>query len=169
MSDPSNSEGWIFRVAPMFGESFGHYLGRFRRANCLSQGGLAELVSIEARLIRGLETPSMGQPLNTAQVKRLIALLELSETQLTEMLPPVRSQLHLTTRLCPQCYADAPIHRQEWQRAGVEQCDRHHVPLLAACPACRTVFRLPALWENGSCEQCWLPFAQMQEFKAPSN
>jgi len=46
MIDPSNSEGWIFRVAPMSGESFGHYLGRFRRANCLSQSGLAELVLI---------------------------------------------------------------------------------------------------------------------------
>ncbi|MBD1847766.1 TniQ family protein [Cyanobacteria bacterium FACHB-63] len=154
-------DGWIFQLAPILGESLGHYLGRFRRANCLSQSALAELVSIDARLLRGLEMPSLGQPLNVEQLKKLAYFLGLSESNFAEMLPPVRSQLHLTTRLCSKCYANEPIHRQAWQCTGVEQCDRHDAPLLTACPACGTAFRLPALWENGCCEQCWLPFREM--------
>jgi hypothetical protein len=161
MIDPLDAEGWLFQMAPVGGESIGHYLGRFRRANCLSQGALAELVLIEARLLRGLEMPSLGHPLNRDQLKKLAAVLRLSESQLTAMLPPERSQLHLPIRLCPKCHAETPIHRQEWQRVGVEHCDRHDAPLLTACPACGTAFRLPALWENGCCECCWLPFQQM--------
>lgn len=156
-------------MTPISGESLGDYLGRFRRANYLSQSALAELVEIEARLSRGLEMPSLGQSLTVDQLKKLSVFLRTSETQLAEMLPPVRSQLHLTTRLCPECYADAPIHRREWQRVEVEQCERHHAQLLTACPACRTIFRLPALWENGCCEQCWLPFSQMSLFNSISN
>lgn len=167
--DVSSADGWLFQITPILGESMGHYLGRFRRANCLTQSALAELILIDARVLRGLEMPSLGQPLNAEQLKKLACFLRVSETQLAEMLPPGRSQLHLTTRLCSQCYGDAPIHQRAWQRAGVEQCDRHNTLLLTACPACRTVFRLPALWENGCCEQCWLPFAQMHEFKASSN
>lgn len=158
------NDGWLFQLAPILGESLGHYLGRFRRANCLSQSALAELVLIEVRVLRGLETPSLGQPLAREQLNRLSSFLRLSETELSAMLPPARSQLHLTTRLCPQCYANKPIHRQEWQRTGVEQCDHHNAPLLTACPACRATFRLPALWENGCCECCWLPFHQMHPF-----
>jgi len=159
-------DGWMFQIAPVSGESLGHYLGRFRRANCLSQSALAELVLIEARVVRGLEMPSLGQPLNANQSKQLCLFLSLSTTELAEMLPPERSQLHLATRLCPECYAGAPIHRREWQRVEVERCDRHNAPLLTACPGCGSAFRLPALWENGWCEQCWLPFAQMHPFKA---
>ncbi len=159
--DSLNSDGWMFQISPMAGESLGHYLGRFRRANCLSQSALAELVSIEARRLRGLEMPSLGQPLNANQVKKLCSFLGVSETQLAAMLPPVRSQLYLATRLCPKCYADVPIHRREWQGGGVEQCEYHAAPLLTTCPACGTAFRLPALWGNGCCEQCWLPFREM--------
>jgi hypothetical protein len=162
-------EGWLFQITPIFGESLGHYLGRFRRANCLTQSALAELILIDARLLRGLEMPSLGHPLNAEQLNKLACGLQLSEAQLAAMLPPARSQLHLTTRLCPQCYTDAPIHRREWQRAGVEHCDRHNAPLLTACPACLTAFRLPALWENGCCDRCWLPFAQMHPLKANLN
>jgi transcriptional regulator with XRE-family HTH domain len=155
------NDGWMFQITAMPGESLGHYLGRFRRANCLSQSELAELVLINVQLLRGLEMPSLGQPLSANQSKRLCSFLGVTETQLLEMMPPVRSQLHLATRLCPNCYRDSPIHRQEWQHAGGEQCDRHKAPLLTACPACATAFRLPALWENGCCEQCWLPFQEM--------
>ncbi|WP_202815252.1 TniQ family protein [Leptolyngbya sp. NIES-2104] len=158
------NDGWIFQIAPLRGESLGHYLGRFRRANCLSQSALAELMLMDARLLRGLEMPSLGQPLNAEQLKKLVCFLRLSETELAAMLPPVRSQLHLATRLCPKCYAEEPIHRQAWQRTEVKHCDRHNAPLLTACPACYTTFRLPALWENGCCECCWLPFHQMHPF-----
>lgn len=162
MIEPMADTGWMFQVPPFPGESFGHYLGRFRRANCLSQSGLAELISIDPRLLRGLEMPSVGQFLSAKQLRTLSNLLRLTEAQMTEMLPQQRSQLHLATRLCPQCYADAPIHQKVWRRSAMMQCDRHHEPFLTACPACYTTFRLPALWENGCCEQCWLPFSQMR-------
>ncbi len=167
--EPLNSEGWIFQITPMPGESIGHYLGRFRRANCLTQSGLAELVSIEVRLLRGLEMPSMGQPLNAAQVEKLTALLGLSELQLSEMLPQARSQLYLATRLCSKCYGEMPIHQNDWQRAVIAQCARHQHPFLTACPACHTALRRPALWENGCCEQCWLPFQQMHPSDSARN
>jgi hypothetical protein len=169
MIDPPNGEGWIFQVAPMPSESFGHYIGRFRRANCLSPIALADLVSIDARLVRGWEMPSLGQPISAEQLRKLSVLLRLSEAQLTEMLPGARSQTYLATRLCPRCYGEVPIHRNDWQRAAVEQCDRHHEPLLTACPACCSGFRLPALWENGCCERCWLPFQQMHLFSPKLN
>jgi TniQ len=161
MIDALNTEGWIFQITPMPGESIGHYLGRFRRANCLSQSAFAEILSIEVRLVRGLEMPSLGQPLNADQLRKLLVLLELPDAQLAEMLPQARSHLHLSTRLCPNCYADKPIHQTAWQQAMIEQCEIHQEPFLTVCPACFTGFRLPALWENGSCEQCWLPFSQM--------
>ena len=169
MIDALNAEGWMFQITPMPGESIGHYLGRFRRANCLTQSGLAELVSIEVRLLRGLEMPSMGQPLNADQLKKLSAVIGLSELQLSEMLPQARSQIHLATRLCPKCYGDAPIHQNAWQRATIGHCERHQEPFLTACPACQTGFRLPALWESGCCEQCWLSFSQMHLIQSPSN
>lgn len=36
------SEGWVFRVKAYPGESLGHFLGKFRRANDLSHKILAD-------------------------------------------------------------------------------------------------------------------------------
>lgn len=160
MREGLDREGWIFRITPISGESFGHYLGRFRRANCLSRGGLAEGVGIEVRVVRGWEAPSMGH-WGTEHLSKISAFLELSEVEVISMLPEGRSQLSLATRLCPECYREAPIHKRDWQRASLDRCDRHHHPFLTACPACGSGFRLPALWESGCCECCWLPFQEM--------
>ncbi|MBD2020631.1 hypothetical protein H6F43_10595 [Leptolyngbya sp. FACHB-36] len=51
MSESPEGEGWIFQIAPVLGESFGHYLGRFRRANCLSRVGLAEWMTTDVRIV----------------------------------------------------------------------------------------------------------------------
>jgi transcriptional regulator with XRE-family HTH domain len=83
------NDGWMFQITAIPGESLGHYLGRFRRANCLSQSGLAELVLIDVQLLRGLEKPSFGQLLSANQLKRLCSFLGLTETQFLEMMPPV--------------------------------------------------------------------------------
>jgi transcriptional regulator with XRE-family HTH domain len=162
MSGECEGQGWLFQVAPEVGESFDHYLGRFRRANCLSRAGLAELMAIETLTVRGWETPSLDRPPRAENLKKVAELMRVSEAELLVMLPVARSELHLETRLCPLCYDEMPIHQNQWQRATVDQCDRHNHPLLRSCPACGSGFRLPALWESGCCERCWLPFRDMR-------
>lgn len=165
MSETPVLEGWIFQITPEPGESFGHYLGRFRRANCLSRAGLAELFSITSMVVRGWEMPSLGGSSSAEQLAKISVLMGLSVAQLEVMLPGERSQMHLSTRLCSACYVNLPVHQSCWQRAGVDACDRHHQPFLTACPSCGTGFRLPALWEDGCCERCWLPFSDMQDLE----
>jgi transcriptional regulator with XRE-family HTH domain len=161
----SEGQSWIFQIPPEPGESFGHYLGRFRRANCLSRSGLAELMALDSTTVRGWETPSLDRPPRGEQLKKVSALIGVSEAELLEMLPGERSQVYLETRLCPACYTDNPIHQKHWQQVKVTQCDRHHNNFLTVCPDCGTSFRLPALWENGCCERCWLPFRDMQPLR----
>ncbi len=153
---------WVFPVSVHPGESLGHFLGRFRRANSLSRQGLAELLGISVVITRAWETPSRQQLPTPTQLARLSELVGIPSEQLTQMLPPKPSQIYLRTRLCGACYAEVPSHQNAWQQAGVEQCHRHQLPLLTACSACGTAFRPPALWENGCCECCWLPFSQMR-------
>ncbi|MCP6759986.1 MAG: TniQ family protein [Fischerella sp. CENA71] len=153
---------WVFRVEPYDGESFGHYLGRFRRANCLSRHSLAELVGVTGVMIGDWETPSRRRTPTAKQLATLSQLFGITTEQLTQMLPCDPLVLNLRTRLCPACYAQVPIHQKVWQQAGVHVCELHQQPLLTACPACGTDFRLPALWEHGCCEYCWLPFSQMK-------
>lgn len=161
ISEWEDGGGWLFEIAPVPGESFGHYLGRFRRANCLSRVGLAAFVAVDVRIVRGWEMPSYEQPVNSVQLTRVAPLLGLTVAEVVAMLPEARSQRHLATRLCPTCYSETPVHRNAWQRAGVNQCECHQQPLLAACPGCQVLFRLPALWERGCCDRCLLPFDEM--------
>jgi len=152
--------GWVVQVVPDLEESFGHYLGRFRRANCLSYKTLGEELQVPLKIVSDWERPSRRQLPDVAQLKRLSQLTGLSPMQLRQMLPSV--SLHLQTRLCPACYAEVPVHRRTWQENGVDQCDRHQLFLLSACPACQTGFRTPALWEAGCCERCGLEFSHMR-------
>jgi hypothetical protein len=161
MSEEAEGAGWVFQIAPEPGESFGHYLGRFRRANCLSRSGLAAWMNTDERTVRGWEMPSWGQPLSAVQLATVAGLLGLSVPQLVAMLPAERTKIHVATRLCSACYAATPIHQQDWQRAELLQCVAHEQPFLTACSGCGAVFRVPALWENGCCERCWLPFGAM--------
>ncbi len=153
---------WLFQVAPHPDESFGHFLGRFRRANELSRAGLAELLSVPTTTVQAWETPSRRSLPTEAQLAMLSALSGVSLTCLKQLLPPDTCSIHLSTRLCPSCYGEAPFHHQRWQQAGSDRCKTHSTLLLTACPACQSPFRLPALWEDGCCERCWLPFSQME-------
>lgn len=153
---------WIFQIQAYPGESFGHFLGRFRRANELSRAGLAELLSVPAAIVQAWETPSRRSPPSETQLATLSALSGVSLTYLKQLLPPDTHSIHLSTRLCPSCYGEAPFHHQRWQQAGSDRCKTHSTLLLTACPACQSSFRLPALWEDGCCERCWLPFSQME-------
>ena len=154
-------EPWLFQVEPYPGESFGHVLGRFRRANHLSSPHLSSLLGLKPHVVSYWEAPSRRRVPSASELARLSELMGIDIEQLRLMLAATRRQLHLRTRLCGLCYAEAPFHRQSWQMANITDCDRHQCQLLSACPQCQTDFHLPAHWDMGQCEWCGLPFAQM--------
>ncbi|NJL57563.1 helix-turn-helix domain-containing protein [bacterium] len=151
---------WLFRVVPHDEESLGHFLGRFRRANELSDKAIADHLGIRVEWVQAWETPSRRRNPTPLQQIALAKLMDVDPEHLVKMLPP--SNLHLQTRLCPTCYEEVEVHRITWQQKGVEVCDRHNLPLLSACPICQTGFRTPARWSEGCCERCKLAFTQMQ-------
>lgn len=150
---------WVFRVEAEEGESLGHYLGRFCRANYLSRYAIAQQLGIRQEWVEGWFTPSLRRNPTKLQLIALSKLVEVRPSQLRLMLPP--SNLHLLTRLCGACYGEIPVHRRDWQKAESHSCDRHSLKLLSVCPVCQTGFRTPALWEEGSCEKCGLGFKEM--------
>lgn len=160
------TQSWVFRVKAEKGESLGHYLGRFRRANQLSHQAIAGHLGIRVEWVQAWESPSRRRNPTELQLIALSKLVEVEPKQLTKMLPPIR--LHLPTRLCGACYAETPVHQSAWQKVDHKVCDRHALRLLSACPVCGTGFQLPALWEDGQCEACKLPFSQMQLYQQPS-
>ena len=153
-------DSWVFRVKAHDGESLGHFLGQFRRANALSHKVIADHLGVRVEWVKAWESPSLRRNPTNLQLLALSKLVDVNCEQLAKMLPP--PDIHLQTRLCPACYGEVPIHRVSWQQIGVAHCDRHHLRLLSACPVCQTGFRTPALWEDDQCEQCKLPMSQMQ-------
>ncbi|SRR5579883_1345755 len=151
---------WVFCVQAFAGESFGHFLGRFRRANYLSCKALAAHLGIRYEWVAAWEVPSRRRNPTSLQMIALSKLVRVDPQQLEEMLPPTR--LHLATRLCPACYQEVPVHRRIWQISGIDVCQIHQWRLLEACPGCGSGFRTPALWDSHACEYCGLPFAVMQ-------
>ncbi|MGI0488621.1 helix-turn-helix domain-containing protein [Pantanalinema rosaneae CENA516] len=157
-------ESWVFRVVPVPGESLGHFLGRFRRANQLSHRAIADHLGVRVIWVQAWEQPSRRRNPTELQLIALSKLVEVDPEQLVKMLPPVR--LHLQTRLCAVCYAETFVHQANWQQEGREGCDHHTLRLLSNCPICGTGFRTPALWENERCEHCGLPFIQMRVYQS---
>jgi hypothetical protein len=128
---------WVFRVVPHPDESFGHFLGRFRRANELSHRVIADHLGIRVEWVQAWDSPSRRRNPTGLQLIALSKLTEVDPKQLAKMLPS--EPLHLQTRLCPACYAEIPVHRSTWQRLGIDCCDRHSLKLLSACPECRKI------------------------------
>ena len=161
-----HAESWVYPVNAHSGESLGHFLGRFRRANELSHKAIADHLGVQVAWVQAWETPSRRRNPTELQCIALSKLVEVDAKQLAKMVPPPR--LHLQTRLCAVCYAETPVHRTAWQRAGKSMCDRHPLRLLSACPVCKTDFRTPALWDDERCEQCGLAFSQMHSYQLSS-
>jgi transcriptional regulator with XRE-family HTH domain len=153
------SESWVFRVTSYPGESLGHFLGEFRRANRLSLRMVADHLGIRVEWVQAWENPSWRRNPTSLQLIALSKLIDVEPNQLATMLPP--KPLHLETRMCPACYEETPIHRSMWQLAGISECEKHSLQLLSVCPVCGTGFRTPALWESECCEECGLAFSQM--------
>jgi hypothetical protein len=155
---------WLFRVDAYPGESFGHFLGRFRRVNDLTSGQLSTMLGLRYLAISYWETPSRRRIPSAKDWEVLSGITGVDVAQLQSMLMPKKISLYLRTRLCASCYQEEPFHRLNWQRANVTKCDRHGCELLSMCPQCGIDFKLPALWAVGECEQCSLPFAKMNDF-----
>jgi hypothetical protein len=151
-------------VEPYEGESISHYLGRLRRfkANSLpsaySLGKLTELGGILGRWEKLYFNPFPSYE----ELEALGKLIRVDATRLAEMLPPKGVTMKpRPILLCAVCYAENPYHRIEWQFKERRGCDRHQLRLLGKCINCETPFPIPALWVQGECPHCFLPFASM--------
>jgi len=96
----------------------------------------------------------------------LAAVVELDADKLRQMLPPVGVGMkHSPICLCGACYGESPCHKIEWQLKKTGGCDRHQLPLLSKYPACEKPFPIPALWTEGLCQKCFIPFAEMAKYQ----
>lgn len=152
---------WLFQVAPYPDESFSHFLGRFRRANCLSSAHLSAMLGQRSYIVSYWESPSRQRRPGKAQLEQLSQMTGVEIARLQLMWFPPGTLLHWPTRLCPECYAEAPWHRVTWQLVEQPDCERHQRSLVSECPNCHHGFRLPSYWATGACDRCGLPFAQM--------
>lgn len=166
---------WVFRVEPLEDESLSHLLGRFRRANCLSYGVLAELINInkavepfcEGEEVENWERPSSRCFPSDWVLGELSRVMQIERASLSDrLMAPSKGEVglgqwHLQTRLCSACYGQVPIHRMRWQYVDRAVCEEHGCDLLSACPGCGVGFSLPSLWAEGRCDWCWLRFEQM--------
>ena len=156
---------WLFEVEPYEGESLSHYLGRFRKRNHLTPGGLGTMAGIGAVVARWEKFHLNPYP-TQAQFEALGRVLGLSPARLWAMLPPQGEGMQCEPiRLCGVCYGESPCHRIEWQYKSIWRCDRHNLKLLSKCSSCGAKFKAPALWEDGCCSRCRLPLAELASFQ----
>jgi len=156
---------WLFRVQPYPQESFGHFLGRFRRVNYLSSEQLSALLGQRSYAVAYWETPSRRCQPTPNELRVLSQLTGIKVVQFKEMRSPPATQLHWPTRLCACCYEKTPYHRWNWQLVSQSHCELHQHQLLSACPRCRNAFQLPSYWQSGECDRCYFPFHKMTVFQ----
>jgi len=161
----SSIQPWLFQIEPYDGESLSHFLGRFRRPNHLTPSGLGQLAGIGAVVARW-ERFHLNPFPSQKELEALAGVVGVSAERLAEMLPPKGVGMQWTPiRLCGACYGEIPCHRMEWQYKSVWKCDRHQLKLLSKCPNCEAPFKMPALWEDGICHRCHLPFSEMRTYQ----
>jgi transcriptional regulator with XRE-family HTH domain len=153
---------WFFLVKPYLGESISHFLGRFRRANALTSTSLSKAAGLGGALARWEKFRFNPRP-SQEELEALAAVVGVSAGRLAQMLPPVEIAMkHEPIRLCGACYAEQPYHHMEWQYKTTNCCNHHGLALLSECPKCGARFKVPALWINGHCHRCFIPFAEME-------
>lgn len=159
---------WLFEVQPYEGESLSHYLGRFRRQNHLTAGGLGQMAEIGAVISRWEKFHLNPYP-TQAQFESLGKVLGLSAERLWKMLPLAGEGMQCEPiRLCGACYGESFCHRIEWQYQSVWKCDRHNLKLLSKCPNCEAKFKDPSLWIEGCCHRCRMHFRAIADLQHPS-
>lgn len=156
---------WLFQVEPLESESLSHFLGRFRRANDLTPTGLGKVAGLGGAIARW-EKFRFNPPPIRQQLEALAVVVRVGADRLSQMLPPAVVGMKLEPiRLCAACYALMPYHRMEWQFKTTAGCDRHQLRLLSECPSCGARFKIPALWVEGACQRCFIPFAEMAKYQ----
>nr|WP_313936981.1 TniQ family protein [Anabaena azotica] len=104
-------------------------------------------------------------PPSRQQLEALAKVLGVDADRLAQMLPPAGVGMKMEPiRLCGACYAESPCHKIEWQLKITQGCELHNLRLLSECPNCGARFKIPALWVNGCCHRCFLPFAEMVKY-----
>jgi transcriptional regulator with XRE-family HTH domain len=159
-------QAWLFQIEPLPGESLSHFLGRFRRSNDLTPGGLAGAAGFGGAIISRWEKFRFNPPPSPSQLAALAVVVGVEVERLMEMLPPAGMGMKMEPiRLCGACYGESPHHRIEWQLKSVDRCHNHQLRLLSECPKCGARFKVPALWVDGWCHRCFTPFGEMKEFQ----
>jgi hypothetical protein len=140
---------------------------RFRachRFGKLSGEDFAEAIAIWERDVLKLPVAS--------NLEALAKVVGAETDRLMEMLPPFEGKppngvgMKLSPiRLCAACYLENPCHQMEWQFKQTDRCFKHSLRLLSECPNCKTRFQIPALWVDGWCMRCFLPFVEMKHFQ----
>lgn len=159
--DRENQQPQRFAVELLEGESLSHFLGRFRRANSLTITALGKITGLGAVVARWEKLYLNPFP-SRQELEALADVVMVDADRLAQMLPP--KGITMKPRpilLCAVCYVENPYHWIEWQFKEGWGCDRHQLRLLAKCTNCETPFLIPALWVQGECPHCFLPFATM--------
>jgi TniQ len=158
-------QSWLLPVEPFAGESLSHFLGRFRRHNHLSPSALGDLAGVGAIIARW-ERFHLNPFPSDAELAAVAEVVGVTPDRIREMLAPEGVKMKCEPmRLCAACYQEQPYHRLEWQYQLTGGCDRHRLRLLSKCRNCQARFPIPALWDNGDCNRCKLPFEKMVEWQ----
>ncbi len=161
----SGIQPWLFNVDPYDGESLSHFLGRVRQRNHLTASGLGQMAGIGAVVARWERFHLNPYP-TQGQMEALGNLLGVSPRRLWAMLPEQGEGMKCEPiRLCGACYGEIPCHRIEWQYKSRWKCSSHQLKLLSKCPNCEAKFKIPALWEDGCCSRCRMPFAELAKLQ----
>ena len=126
-------------------------------------GGLIGVgVGISGTTIVGLFTPfKLSVPVGAIVVG-------VDADRLKQMLPPAEVGMKMEPiRLCAACYAESPCHKIEWQLKVTQGCKHHQLRLLSECPNCGARFKVPALWVDGWCQRCFMPFKNIPCLQKP--
>jgi hypothetical protein len=165
--DRENQQPQRFAVELLEGESLSHFLGRFRRANSLTITALGKITGLGA-VVGRWEKLYLNPFPSRQELEALADVVMVDADRLAQMLPPKGVTMKpRPILLCAVCYAENPYHRIEWQFKERWGCDRHQLRLLGKCTNCETPFLIPALWVQGECFHCFLPFATMAKRQKP--
>ncbi|BAQ63846.1 TniQ family protein [Geminocystis sp. NIES-3709] len=154
-------QNWLFILVPYEGESISHFLGRFRRANSLSCGGLGQATGLYSAIARW-EKFRFNPPPSLKQLEKLSEIVQVEMATLQTMFPSAPMKM-TPIRICSACYGENPYHQMSWQYKEIYRCDRHNLNILSECPNCAARFKFPNLWFEGFCHRCFTPFEQMPQ------
>lgn len=160
-------QAWLLPVEPFDGESLSHFLGRFRQQNHLSPSALGDLAGVGAVIARW-ERFHLNPFPSDAELAAVAEVVGVAPERFRQMLAPEGVKMKCEPiRLCAACYQEQPYHRLEWQYQSTGGCDVHQLRLLSKCRNCQAKFPIPALWEDGCCDRCRLPFIEMTKWQKP--